>query len=51
MASPSSCLPLGYLGDMIKGYFLSYADRHADFTVDTRRGLSSATTARPKTGA
>ena len=31
-------LPVGYLGDMIKDYFLSYADRHADFTVDTLSG-------------
>jgi glucose-1-phosphate cytidylyltransferase len=31
-------LPVGYLGDMIKAYFLSYADRHADFTVETRSG-------------
>ena len=31
-------LPVGYLGDMIKAYFLSYADRHADFTVDTLSG-------------
>ena len=31
-------LPVGYLGDMIKDYFLSYADRHADFTVDTFSG-------------
>jgi glucose-1-phosphate cytidylyltransferase len=31
-------LPVGYLGDMVKSYFLSYADRHADFTVDTLSG-------------
>jgi glucose-1-phosphate cytidylyltransferase len=31
-------LPVGYLGDVIKAYFLSYADRHADFTVNTRSG-------------
>src|SRR3954454_5369333 len=31
-------LPVGYLGDMIKDYFLSYADRHAAFTVDTLSG-------------
>jgi glucose-1-phosphate cytidylyltransferase len=31
-------LPVGYLGDMIKEYFLSYSDRHADFTVDTFSG-------------
>ena len=31
-------LPVGYLGDVIKAYFLSYADRHADFTVDTLSG-------------
>jgi glucose-1-phosphate cytidylyltransferase len=31
-------LPVGYLGDIIKAYFLSYADRHADFTVDTLSG-------------
>jgi glucose-1-phosphate cytidylyltransferase len=31
-------LPVGYLGDVIKSYFLSYADRHADFTVNTLSG-------------
>jgi glucose-1-phosphate cytidylyltransferase len=31
-------VPVGYLGDQIKDYFLSYADRHADFTVDTLSG-------------
>lgn len=31
-------LPVGYLGDMIKAYFLSYADRQTDFTVETRSG-------------
>ncbi len=31
-------LPVGYLGDVIKAYFLSYADRHADFTVNTLSG-------------
>jgi glucose-1-phosphate cytidylyltransferase len=31
-------IPVGYLGDQIKEYFLSYADRHADFTVDTLSG-------------
>ena len=31
-------LPVGYLGDVIKDYFLSYADRHADFTVNTLSG-------------
>jgi glucose-1-phosphate cytidylyltransferase len=31
-------LPVGYLGDQIKTYFLGYADRHADFTVSTFSG-------------
>lgn len=31
-------LPVGYLGDSIKTYFLSYADRHADFTINTLSG-------------
>jgi glucose-1-phosphate cytidylyltransferase len=31
-------LPVGYLGEVIKAYFLSYADRHADFTVNTLSG-------------
>jgi glucose-1-phosphate cytidylyltransferase len=31
-------LPVGYLGEVIKAYFLSYADRQADFTVDTLSG-------------
>jgi glucose-1-phosphate cytidylyltransferase len=31
-------LPVGYLGEQIKTYFLSYADRHADFTVNTLTG-------------
>ncbi len=31
-------LPVGYLGDIIKDYFLSYANRHADFTVHTLSG-------------
>ena len=31
-------LPVGYLGDSIKTYFLSYTDHQADFTVDTSSG-------------
>jgi glucose-1-phosphate cytidylyltransferase len=31
-------VPVGYLGHMIKEYFLSYAQRHVDFTVDTASG-------------
>ena len=31
-------LPVGYLGDTIKDYFLSYSDMRSDFTVDTRSG-------------
>ena len=31
-------VPVGYLGHMIKEYFLSYAQRHIDFTVDTVSG-------------
>ena len=31
-------VPVGYLGDQIKAYFLSYADRQADFTVNTLSG-------------
>ena len=31
-------IPVGYLGHMIKEYFLSYAQRHVDFTVDTGSG-------------
>ena len=31
-------LPVGYLGDVVKAYFASYADRHADFTVNTSSG-------------
>jgi glucose-1-phosphate cytidylyltransferase len=31
-------IPVGYLGHMIKEYFLSYAQRHVDFTVDTSSG-------------
>ena len=31
-------LPVGYLGDIIKGYFRSYAERQADFTVNTLSG-------------
>ena len=31
-------LPVGYLGDVIKGYFRSYAERRADFTVNTLSG-------------
>lgn len=31
-------IPVGYLGDVIKTYFLSYADRHADFTINTLSG-------------
>lgn len=31
-------IPVGYLGEQIKDYFLSYADRYADFTVDTLSG-------------
>ena len=31
-------VPVGYLGHMIKEYFLSYAHRHVDFTVDTGSG-------------
>ena len=31
-------LPVGYKGNVIKEYFLSYADRHADFTVNTLSG-------------
>ena len=31
-------VPVGYLGDVIKAYFLSYADRHADFTINTLSG-------------
>ena len=30
--------PVGYLGDEIKAYFLSYGDRHADFTINTLSG-------------
>jgi glucose-1-phosphate cytidylyltransferase len=30
--------PVGYLGEVIKAYFLSYADRHADFTINTLSG-------------
>jgi glucose-1-phosphate cytidylyltransferase len=31
-------LPVGYLGEAIKAYFLSYADRRADFTINTLSG-------------
>jgi glucose-1-phosphate cytidylyltransferase len=31
-------LPVGYLGEIIKAYFLSYADRSTDFTVETLSG-------------
>jgi glucose-1-phosphate cytidylyltransferase len=31
-------IPVGYLGEQIKEYFLAYANRHADFTVDTLSG-------------
>ena len=31
-------VPVGYLGDTIKAYFLSYGDRHADFTINTLSG-------------
>ena len=31
-------LPVGYLGEAIKAYFLSYADRQADFTINTLSG-------------
>lgn len=31
-------LPVGYLGYMIKAYFLGYSDRHSDFTVNTLSG-------------
>ena len=31
-------VPVGYRGGQIKEYFLSYADRHADFTVNTLTG-------------
>jgi len=31
-------LPVGYLGEVIKAYFRSYADGHADFTVNTLSG-------------
>ena len=31
-------LPVGYLGEQIKSYFLAYADRHADFTINTLTG-------------
>ena len=31
-------LPVGYLGEVIKTYYLSYADRYADFTVSTLSG-------------
>jgi glucose-1-phosphate cytidylyltransferase len=31
-------LPVGYLGEVIKAYFLSYADHRADFTVNTLSG-------------
>ena len=30
--------PVGYLGDEIKAYFLSYGDRHADFSINTFSG-------------
>ena len=32
-------IPVGYRGHMIKEYFLSYRDRHADFTVGLREGV------------
>lgn len=32
-------VPVGYLGDAIKTYFLSYGDRHSDFTVNTLSGV------------
>lgn len=31
-------VPVGYLGDAIKAYFLSYGDRHSDFTINTLSG-------------
>ena len=31
-------VPVGYRGGVIKEYFLSYANRHADFTVNTLTG-------------
>ena len=31
-------VPVGYLGDVVKNYFLAYADRHADFTINTLSG-------------
>jgi len=31
-------VPVGYLGDVIKTYFLAYANRHADFTINTLSG-------------
>jgi glucose-1-phosphate cytidylyltransferase len=31
-------VPVGYKGNVIKEYFLSYAERHADFTVNTLSG-------------
>jgi glucose-1-phosphate cytidylyltransferase len=31
-------VPVGYLGYMIKEYFLTYAQRHVDFSVDTGSG-------------
>ncbi len=31
-------LPVGYLGEVIKAYFIAYADRSADFTVETLSG-------------
>ena len=36
-------LPVGYLGDSIKTYFLSYADHQADFTVDTEFRVTRST--------
>ena len=35
-------VPVGYLGHMIKEYFLSYAQRHVDFTVDTGSGSTAS---------
>jgi glucose-1-phosphate cytidylyltransferase len=31
-------IPVGYMGHVIKEYFLGYRDRYADFTVDTADG-------------
>jgi glucose-1-phosphate cytidylyltransferase len=40
--------PVGYLGDEIKAYFLSYGDRHADFTINTLSGELSRHDGQPE---